>query len=332
MGILGDIGKIIKGSIIGGGSGTIAIFTTLFGRDVVEGTIDVAREVVKIGSDVYRAIPPEAFAFAGDPLHGLLKHEFEDEIVWIGQIGANVSISMALSWPALGPEAATSAILEGLVPLYITAGSVIGKIHHRLMNDQEWEMAQYIFRGTLADRSEIVLTNLGGLDGAAFVYPGTTGAIFVNLGRRYVHNATIPDGAVLIHELTHVWQARQRLLAQIFLYSGIGLQVTEDDPYPFAPGGQWSSYNIEQQASIVEAWARGATALTKSGSSHFFDLGARGRFTIGSPLFRYINGNIRRGKASARTTGSQSTRQLLREGRHHSVKEMHSQPPAIWWS
>jgi hypothetical protein len=330
MGLFGDIVDVVIGGLIGGPAGAISVFTIEHGADVVKGSIDVARQIVTIGSDVYRAIPAWAFALGGDPLQGLLKHEAEDEIIWLGQIGANVAIFSGLSWPSLGPVGASLAIAEGAVPLYIAAGSLIGKFHHRPLNDQEWEMARYIFRDTLPARGDIVLTNVGGLGGRAFVYPSTTGSIFVNLGNAYVHNATIVDGPRLFHELTHVWQAKQRALSEIFLYDAT-VQVTEDDPYPFAPGQQWSSYNIEQQASIVEGWTRGATTLTKSGATHVFDTGARHKFTIGPPLFRYINGNVRRNDRNATTSDGRSVRRLLTDGQHRTIREMHVPPPPVWW-
>jgi hypothetical protein len=330
MGILGDFGRIIIGGALGGAAGAISIFTLDHGEDVVEGTIDAARQIVKIGSDIYRAIPPEAFLLAGDPLHGLLKHEAEDEIIWIGQIGANAVLFSGLTWPALGPLV---PIAEGVVPLWISVGSIVGKIVHRSLNDQEWEMAQYIFRGTLLDRSEIVLTNLAGVDGRPFVYPSTTGSVFVNLGPDYAHAATTPNGPLLFHELTHVWQLKQHVLSEIFLYEA-RVNLGDETPYTFDAGSQWAGYDLEQQAAIVEAWMLGAT-------KHPFDastvprpappLRARGEFTIGSPLFRYINGNIRRGDTSATTSDGRSARQLLREGGHSAMRQMHTRPPTVWW-
>ena len=162
MGLLGDIGKVIIGGVVGGPAGAISVFTIEHGAEVIEGTIDVGRQIVKIGEDIYRAIPPEAFALAGDPLHGLLKHEFEDELIWVGHIAADTAIFTGLYWPALGPVGASLQIAKGAIPLYITGRSLLGKLHHRLLNDDEWEMARYIFRDSLYDRDEIILTNLGG--------------------------------------------------------------------------------------------------------------------------------------------------------------------------
>ena len=313
------------GGLLGGSAGAIAVFTVDHGSEVVEGAIDVARQIVEIGSDIYRAIPPEAFLLTGDPLHGLLKHEFEDEIIWLGQIGTNIAIFSGLSWPVLGPVGASLAIAEGAIPVYITVGSLVGKLDHRLLNDQEWEMAQFIFRDTLPDRSQIVLTNLGGLDGRPFTYPSTIGPVFVNLGHFYVHNATIPNGSLLFHELTHVWQAKEGTFSEVFLYDA-RVQLTEN-PYLFGPGDQWRTYNMEQQAGLVEAWTLGAT----SRGTHGFDKNARAKFTMNSPVFRYINGNIRQGDHDATTRDGRSARSLLNDGHHRRMRDMNSASPPVWW-
>src|SRR5512132_2917818 len=157
MGIFGDIADVIIGGALGGVGGAISVFTVEHGTEVVSGTIDVARQIVQIGTDVYRAIPPEAFALGGDPLHGLLKHEFEDELIMLGQIAGETAIFSGLSWPVLGPIGASAVIAAGAIPAFVAVGSIIGLLHHRLLNDQEFEMAQYVFRGSLMDRDEIIL-------------------------------------------------------------------------------------------------------------------------------------------------------------------------------
>jgi hypothetical protein len=322
MGIFGTIGKIIVGGVLGGPPGALLVFTVQHGPKVIEGTIDVARQIVKIGTDVYKAIPPEVIALGGQPLHGLLKHEAEDELILLGHIAGEVAIFSGLYWSALGPVGASLQIAQGAIPLYVTVGSLVGKLHHRLLNNQEWEMARYIFRGSLYDREEIILTNLAGKDGRAFVYPiGPLSPVLVNLGNRYVHNATTPDGPTLFHELTHVWQAKQRVLREIFLYDAL------ERKYDFTHGRQWSEYNLEQQASIVEAWTRGA--IERSGG-RFPQV--HNKFAINSSLFRYINGNVRRSANGARTGDGRSVRQLLAEGSHRSMKAMHPRPPQVWWA
>ena len=349
MGLFGDIGEIVVGALTGGVEGAILAFTAEHESGIVEGVVDVARQIVQIGTDVYRAIPDWAFVAAGFPLstgllYGLLKHEAEDEIIWVGQLGANIVIEGALTWPVEGPIQASLQIAKGIVPVYITGKSlvdkIIGKLNYRYMTDQEWEMARYIFHDTLAGRvaapwevpKDIVITKVGGFGGRPFTFPGTTGTTFVNLGDFYTHDRSIDDGPTLFHELTHVWQARRNGLSNIFFY-GARVDVPGfSNPYVFSPGNQWSDYNIEQQAIAVEAWTRGATMTTGVGAHNYnFDLGARNKFAMASPVFRYINGNIRCSDPLADTSPSQSARQLLRAGHHRSMRELNVAPPPVWW-
>jgi hypothetical protein len=328
MGILGDIGKVIVGGVLGGPGGAIAVFTAQHGEEVLEGTIDVARQIVRIGTDVYRAVPPEVFALGGDPIHGLLKHEAEDELVLLGQIAGDAIVFAGLTWPAVGPFGAAGH-------LYVTGRLLLGKVHHRRPNAQEWEMAQHIFRDSLPDRRDVILTNLGGLDGRPFTYPlaPLCRPIMVNLAGAYDPDSTVADGPLLFHELTHVWQAEQRLLREIFFYDARVLLTEGRSAYYFEPGQQWDDYNIEQQASIVEAWTRGATRRAENlptGSDRFDD-GARRPFAIASPVFRYLNGNVRRSRRTARTDSGRSVRRLLREGGHSTMAEMQTEPPTPWW-
>jgi hypothetical protein len=115
-------------------------------------------------------------------------------------------------------------------------------------------------------------------------------------------------------------------LKEVFFYDAIPDALEEE--YDFGPGRQWSEYGTEQQASIVEAWTIGATKKT----GRIFNKGTRRRFAMNLPLFRYINGNIRRGDSEARTGNSNSVRDWLREGGHQTVRQMHSEPPPLWWS
>jgi hypothetical protein len=168
---------------------------------------------------------------------------------------------------------------------------------------------------------------MGGIDGRPFVLPTGVGEqALVNLGNTYTHNVTIPNGPALFHELTHVWQAKRKHLTEIFLYDA-RVNLT-DRPYDFEPGAQWNQYNLEQQASIVEAWAWGSTRK----ANEVFDAPSRGKLSIGSPLFHYINRNIRRKDTEGSSGDGRSARQLLKEGGHRRMNQMHSRPPTIWWS
>lgn len=86
----------------------------------------------------------------------------------------------------------------------------------------------------------------------------------------------------LIHELVHVWQGQHSLLSGLYQASSLFSQLgsilrtgSRHDAYRYTPGQDWSSYNVEQQAKIVENWF-------KNGLSE------------NDQLFRYIRDNIRR--------------------------------------
>ena len=328
MGVFGDIGKVIIGGALGGPGGAISVFTVEHGAEVVEGSIDVARQIVRVGTDVYRAAPPEVFALSGDPLHGLLKHEAEDELIMLGQIAGDAAIYSGITWPLVGPFGAAPH-------LYITGRLLLGKVHFRSPNAQEWEMARYIFGDTLPARTDVVLTNLAGLSGFPFTYPLTplSRPITINLAGWYEPDPPIDEGPVLFHELTHAWQVERRVLKEVFLYDAHVLVTEGEEAYLFEPGSQWSDYNVEQQACIVEAWARGATrrAAELSDDTFKFDSNSRSKLALHSPLFRYINGNIRRADDDAHTSDGTSIRDLLADGGHRTVREMYSSPPPIWW-
>ena len=71
--------------------------------------------------------------------------------------------------------------------------------------------------------------------------------------------------------------------------------------YDYLTGSQWSSYGLEQQPHIVEDWVGGVHGV---GSI---------RMTLASPLFRYMNGNVRLGDGDARTAPGGSVRTWLAE-------------------
>jgi hypothetical protein len=64
-----------------------------------------------------------------------------------------------------------------------------------------------------------------------------------------------------IHELTHVWQGYHGLLGWVYMARSLLAQgyavLAERDrrrAYSYELGRPWESYNVEQQASIVEHW------------------------------------------------------------------------------
>jgi hypothetical protein len=64
---------------------------------------------------------------------------------------------------------------------------------------------------------------------------------------------------VFVHEMTHVWQYAHGYFVKI---NSLASQLQQgDDAYSYELGKSWRSYNVEQQATIVEDWySHGGTA------------------------------------------------------------------------
>lgn len=88
-----------------------------------------------------------------------------------------------------------------------------------------------------------------------------------------------------IHELTHVWQGHHSTFSWQYMVNSLlaqGRAIIEhgnrNRAYDFKAGQPWDSYNVEQQANIVESWF------------------ANG-MNINDPLYVYISENIRAGRS-----------------------------------
>jgi hypothetical protein len=132
----------------------------------------------------------------------------------------------------------------------------------------ELEIAFRVFKATLPYH-KILVTPLVGLYTREFtstIPPLVAGLLPIsytlNVGLQgFLHGMDKTKPATLIHELTHVWQGAHRLIASHFIWESIAHQaidlITGTNCYRYVPGQSWSSYNVEQQASIVEDWFKG---------------------------------------------------------------------------
>jgi hypothetical protein len=173
------------------------------------------------------------------------------------------------------------------------------EIQRRAMNAAEIALAQKVFGSTLP-YDNIQLTNFAGLGGRPFTAPGVDGKTYCNLGQTF-NNTLGPggqyypkNGEVLIHELTHAWQIAHNSFLPGFVCSGIINQanyVMGDDVYAYGPPGPpWSSFNLEQQAQIVNQWFGG-------------DHNQNGPPTdINGPYAQYIRSNILTGSGGFSTS------------------------------
>ncbi len=263
------------------------------GGKILEATIDVNNMIVRIGEDIFRAAPGEVFYPSLGPLAGLLKNEVEDELILLNPLGIVPSIT---------------PVVNGA----LVVGRILGVVQHRRMFRSEVAIARKVFGGSIEPVEDIRLTNLVGLNGKPFAAPLYPGGAVLNLGGEYDHDDPVDNIPLLAHELTHAWQMQRAQFVELAVCRGLWT-ATQDwlgwDQYSYTPGSQWSAYGTEQQAEIVEDW------VTPSGPN---DLEMR----LASPLFRYINGNVRPANNGARTAGNGSVRTFLGESRSHSVREL----------
>ena len=142
----------------------------------------------------------------------------------------------------------------------------------RLLKESEVEFARQVFEDKLP-YGKVYLSSryFPGNEGTAV----TVASLSTFLSVRKMRNYTIffgpevfRDGAdspgarhTFIHELTHVWQGFHGFLgweymAQSMLAQGYAIvtQGSRHRAYDYKPGEPWDSYNVEQQAFLVEHW------------------------------------------------------------------------------
>ncbi|RUQ35598.1 MAG: hypothetical protein EKK71_11885 [Candidatus Competibacteraceae bacterium] len=149
----------------------------------------------------------------------------------------------------------------------------------RLMSDAEYRIVTRVCGDTLPYRFRIIVTNGAGMSNRPFTIPtslistllgtaatGFAGAIagyvtsFINVG--YVMNVgtaysdmSTSNTDLLVHETMHVWQGKNSSLALSYVFNScISQCLRGGGAYSYTAGKPWSSYNVEQQASIVEHW------------------------------------------------------------------------------
>lgn len=166
----------------------------------------------------------------------------------------------------------------------------------RSLNQGEKDLANTVFKNTISF-DNVYLGNrlgLGGVEWAEYQYiDEIIGDRFIlHMGVNAYSNATSSGNIsssrakkirnAFIHELVHVWQGQHSHLSGGYQASSLLSQawaiVTgrgRNAAYRYTAGEEWGSYNVEQQASIVEDWF-------KNGSSE------------SDALFRYIRDNIRK--------------------------------------
>jgi hypothetical protein len=148
----------------------------------------------------------------------------------------------------------------------------------RFMSESEYNIVSRVFGDTLPWRVRIIVTNGAGLEGRPFTIPSSlittlgataaagfigaaagTASSFLNMAYFMNVGDAYPDLTkhknLLVHETAHVWQGKNSSLALSYVFSScISQCVRGSGAYNYTSGSAWSSYNAEQQASIVEDW------------------------------------------------------------------------------
>ncbi len=136
--------------------------------------------------------------------------------------------------------------------------------HYRHLADKETQIAYSVFRSTIPYTQILISDALGGGDRPFTVptllplspyYNVKGGLIVIHAGDGYYGMSALPeDRRLLIHELTHVWQAVHQ--TRNYMASSIWNQVFSRDAYAYDRNNlkDWDLYGAEQQAQIVEDW------------------------------------------------------------------------------
>lgn len=176
-------------------------------------------------------------------------------------------------------------IISGNADGFVRPGSPYAE---RLLTDAEKDLARQVFEETLPFGA-IYLSNGLGLGRRAYTIPHPLhlGSYVIHIGPEIFPDATNSSivvfgqtaDAVLVHELTHVWQGVNRRHAFDYILDSVYNQIrfgshaydlNQDD----VGKKSWGEFNAEQQAMIVENWYVGGMSESDE-------------------AFTYIKGNIR---------------------------------------
>lgn len=139
--------------------------------------------------------------------------------------------------------------------------------------------------GNSVNASQVRVTDTVGSSGR----PWTTNSpplYTINVGDAY-SSLSSTYKALLVHEMAHVWQGQNGVpfMSNSTYHQTLSAIANGGDvgqAYEYVAGKQWSKYNVEQQASLVEDWY--TTGMSKT-----------------SKLYPYIRDNVQTGQPNAVT-------------------------------
>ncbi|RYZ61048.1 MAG: hypothetical protein EOO14_06040 [Chitinophagaceae bacterium] len=193
----------------------------------------------------------------------------------------------------MGPQMLLPAIVSGVA----VGHAVNSAIGFRTLTQEERDFARKVFFDKLPyDR--IRITNLSHSGGRKFVLPNPIdGSILVNMGDAYSNPDPIRytsgeypiPGQVFIHELTHAWQIGNTsfmpgLICDSILHRDYSYRDENNLSNTDWSRRSWSSFNLEQQAHIIDDWFQVYSADLNS------------VLALNDPAFHFITENVRTGR------------------------------------
>ena len=178
---------------------------------------------------------------------------------------------------------AVRKLYEGVIEMVMDA-----TVGVRTLRMHERNLAWRVYQNSLPPLDNVLIVSLSGMDGRAFTIPASLLAplasdlfgpnplvllalsslaakgieqYLIFLGKEgfkdamgHVKYSTRP-GDVFIHELGHVWQGYHSAFTWWYVFNSIYYQTAcGSSAYNVTPGGQWSQYQAEQQATIIQQW------------------------------------------------------------------------------
>jgi hypothetical protein len=125
--------------------------------------------------------------------------------------------------------------------------------------------SRFTLPGSMIAACAPIIPVIGPLVTLAFAVGGLLDKYIIFLGRDGYRNALdpldgYPNGAVFIHELTHVWQGHNQAFPWSYVCDSAAMQCMcgrghgRQGAYAYVPGDQWARYHAEQQAMLVQDW------------------------------------------------------------------------------
>ena len=255
-----------------------------------------ASGIIGVVDTLVKDLVDAAAAIAGAAI-GLIIGVTREAIGWLGTTlgpGTTIGVLAGVAVFAIGVFGGLgvgSAVILGTVTGVAVGAVTNAMIQTRPMSSDEIATAANVF-GSELPFGNVLLTNLAGLNGRGFTAPGVDGKTYCNLGHWF--NVVSDDGWPLIHELTHAWQIAHNSFLPGLMCSGMVTQAAYlmgDNVYEYGPPGpDWSAFNLEQQASIVQQWYGGESPNYPAK-----------KMDTANPYFEYIKGNILTGAAGFST-------------------------------